>query len=59
MLKKQFVLKSRKDYRSLDGVKRITSNASENVGSVNSRDNITGEDPSDMLDKIKAEVDAM
>ena len=44
--------------QGLDGVKKITSNASENVGSVNV-EIISGEDPSDMLDKIKAEVDAI
>ena len=44
--------------QGLDGVKKITSNASENVGSVNI-EIISGEDPSEMLDKIKAEVDAI
>ena len=44
--------------QGLDGVKKITSNASENVGSVNV-EIISGEDPSDMLDRIKAEVDAI
>ena len=44
--------------QGLDGVKKITSNASENVGSVNV-EIISGEDPNDMLDKIKAEVDAI
>ena len=44
--------------QGLDGVKKVTSNASENVGSVNV-EIISGEDPSDMLDKIKAEVDAI
>ena len=44
--------------QGLDGVKKITSNSSENVVSVNV-EIISGEDPSDMLDKIKAEVDAI
>ena len=44
--------------QGLDGVKKITSNASESVGSVNI-EIISGEDPNDMLDKIKAEVDAI
>ena len=44
--------------QGLDGVKKVTSNASENIGSVNV-EIISGEDPSDMLDKIKAEVDAI
>jgi len=44
--------------QGLDGVKKVTSNASENVGSVNV-EIISDEDPSDMLDKIKAEVDAI
>ena len=44
--------------QGLDGVKKVTSNASENVGSVNV-EIISGENPSDMLDKIKAEVDAI
>ena len=44
--------------QGLDGVKKITSNASENVGSVNI-EIISGEDPSEMLDRIKAEVDAI
>ena len=44
--------------QGLDGVKKVTSNASENVGSVNV-EIISGENSSDMLDKIKAEVDAI
>ena len=44
--------------QGLDGVKKITSNASENVGSVNI-EIISGEDPNDLLDRIKAEVDAI
>ena len=44
--------------QGLDGVKKITSNASENVGSVNV-EIISGEDPNDLLDRIKAEVDAI
>ena len=42
----------------LDGVKKITSSASESVGSV-TVEIIQGEDINDMLDKIKAEVDAI
>ena len=42
----------------MEGVKKITSNASENVGSVNV-EIISGEDPNDLLDRIKAEVDAI
>ena len=44
--------------QGLDGVKKITSNASENVGSVNI-EIMSGEDPNDLLDRIKAEVDAI
>ena len=44
--------------QGLDGVKKITSNASESVGSVNI-EIISGEDSNDMLDRIKAEVDAI
>ena len=44
--------------QGLDGVKKTTSNASENVGNVNI-EIIAGEDPDDMLDRIKAEVDAI
>ena len=44
--------------QGLDGVKKITSSASENVGSVNI-EIISGEDPNDLLDRIKAEVDAI
>ena len=44
--------------QGLDGVKKITSNASENVGSVNI-EIISGEDPNDLLERIKAEVDAI
>ena len=44
--------------QGLDGVKKITSNASENVGNVNI-EIISGQDPNDMLDRIKAEVDAI
>jgi len=44
--------------QGLDGVKKTTSNASENVGNVNI-EIISGEDPDDMLDRIKAEVDAI
>ncbi len=44
--------------QGLDGVKKITSNASENVGNVNI-EIIPGQDLSDMLDRVKAEVDAI
>ena len=44
--------------QGLDGVKKITSTASESVGSVNI-EVISGEDINDMLDRIKAEVDAI
>ena len=44
--------------QGLDGVKKITSTASESVGSV-TVEVIQGEDINDMLDKIKAEVDAI
>ena len=44
--------------QGLDGVKKITSTASESVGSVNV-EIIQGEDINDMLDKIKAEIDAI
>ena len=44
--------------QGLDGVKKITSSASESVGSV-TVEIIQGEDINDMLDKIKAEVDAI
>ena len=44
--------------QGLDGVKKVTSNASENVGNVNI-EIISGQDPNEMLDKIKAEVDAI
>ena len=44
--------------QGLDGVKKTTSNASENVGNVNI-EIISGEDPDDMLDRIKVEVDAI
>ena len=44
--------------QGLDGVKKVTSNASENVGSVNI-EIISGQDSNEMLDKIKAEVDAI
>ena len=44
--------------QGLDGVKKITSTASESVGSVNV-EIIQGEDINDMLDRVKAEVDAI
>ena len=44
--------------QGLDGVKKITSTASESVGTV-TVEVIQGEDINDMLDKIKAEVDAI
>ena len=42
----------------LRGVKRITSTSSENVGSVRI-ELLQGEDINDMLDRVKAEVDAI
>ena len=44
--------------QGLDGVKKITSTASESVGSVNV-EIIQGENINDMLDKIKSEIDAI
>ena len=44
--------------QGLDGVKKITSNASENVGNINV-EMISGQDPDDMLDRVKAEIDAI
>ena len=44
--------------QGLDGVKKVTSNASENVGNINI-EIISGQDPNEMLDKIKAKVDAI
>ncbi|MBI88561.1 MAG: acriflavin resistance protein [Candidatus Marinimicrobia bacterium] len=44
--------------QGLEGVKRITSSASENVGSVN-LELIPGQDVNEMLDKIKAQIDAI
>ena len=44
--------------QGLDGVKKVTSNASENVGNVNI-EIISGQDPNEMLDKVKAEVYAI
>ena len=44
--------------QGLDGVKKVTSNASENVGNVNI-EIISGQEPNEMLDRIKAEVDAI
>jgi len=44
--------------QGLDGVKKITSTASENVGNVNITV-VSGQDLNEMLDKIKAEVDAI
>lgn len=44
--------------QGLDGIKEISSTASENVGSV-SISILPGQDTNEMLDKIKAEVDAI
>ena len=44
--------------QGLEGVKRITSTSSENVGSVRI-ELLQGEDINDMLDRVKAEVDAI
>jgi len=44
--------------QGLDGVKKISSTASENVGSVNV-EILSGQDVTEMLDRIKAEVDAI
>tara|TARA_B100000959_G_scaffold208680_1_gene219161 strand:- start:5007 stop:8159 length:3153 start_codon:yes stop_codon:yes gene_type:complete len=44
--------------QGLDGIKRITSSASENMGSVNV-ELLSGQDVSEMLDKIKAQVEAI
>ena len=42
----------------LEGIKRITSTASTNFGSVNV-EIMQGEDPSELMDKIKVQVDAI
>jgi len=44
--------------QGLDGIKQISSNASENIGSVNV-EILTGQDASQMLDRVKAQVDAI
>ncbi len=44
--------------QGLDGVKKITSTASENIGNINI-EVISGQDIDDMLDRVKAEVDAI
>ena len=44
--------------QGLDGIKQISSNASENIGSVNV-EILPGQDASQMLDRIKAQVDAI
>jgi len=44
--------------QGLDGVKKISSTASENVGSVNV-EILSGQDITEMLDRVKAEVDAI
>ena len=44
--------------QGLEGVKKITSTSSENVGSVRI-ELLPGEDINDMLDRVKAEVDAI
>ena len=44
--------------QGLDGVKKITATASENVGSVNV-EILSGQDVTEMLDRVKAEVDAI
>jgi len=44
--------------QGLDGVKKITATASENVGSVNV-EVLPGQDVTEMLDRVKAEVDAI
>ena len=44
--------------QGLDGVKKITSTASENVGSV-SVEILSGQNVTEMLDRVKAEVDAI
>ena len=44
--------------QGLEGIKRISSSANENVGSVNV-EILPDQDISDMLDKVKAQVDAI
>ena len=44
--------------QGLDGVKKITATASENVGSVNV-EVLPGQNVTEMLDRVKAEVDAI
>ena len=44
--------------QGLDGVKKISSTASENVGSVNV-EILSGQDITEMLERVKAEVDAI
>ena len=44
--------------QGLDGIKQISSTASENIGSVNV-EILPGEDGSQMLDRVKAQVDAI
>ena len=44
--------------QGLEGVKKITSTASENIGNINI-EVISGQDINDMLDRVKAEVDAI
>ena len=44
--------------QGLDGIKQISSNSSENIGSVNV-EILPGQDASQMLDRVKAQVDAI
>ena len=44
--------------QGLDGIKKISSTASENIGSVNV-EVLPGQDVSEMLDRVKAQVDAI
>ena len=44
--------------QGLDGIKQISSTASENIGSVNV-DVLPGQDVSEMLDRVKAQVDGI
>ena len=44
--------------QGLDGVKKISSTASENIGSVNV-EILSGQDITEMLERVKAEVDAI
>ena len=58
MSKMQYVFVLRERLQGLDGVKKITATASENVGSVNV-EVLPGQDVTEMLDRVKAEVDAI